>query len=154
MCRQIGMPMNVKIAEAMLGEQRLRFGFSRRGGADCHAFSRPISPLLSPSGEALDYRTQGLALLGQVILDAHRHRGNHRSDDNSFSLQLLQTLRKHTLTQAGDGLGQLTEPGHADKHGAQDGPRPATADQLHGAVKMGAERFQLSRFHDLHYYLS
>lgn len=132
----------------------LRFDFGRRGGADCHTFSRLISPLLSPSGDSFDYRTQGLALLGQVILDAHGHRGSHRADDDSFNLQLFQTLRHHTRTQAGDGLGQLTKPRHADKQGAQDGARPATSDQLHGAVIMGAERFQLICFHHLHYYLS
>jgi len=79
------------------------------------------------------------ALLGELVLHAHRRLGNHDPRDDPFRLQLTKTLRQHPVADVRNPAPELGEAHPAVQEELDHGARPSAADELDGTMKPRAQ---------------
>src|SRR3954470_14066317 len=84
--------------------------------------------LVGPAAHAVDRGSQGLARLGEGVLDPRRHGGVHHPLDQAVALQHAQVLGEHLVADTLDLVAQLTEAQGVVSESFDDQERPLVGD--------------------------
>jgi hypothetical protein len=64
--------------------------------------SRLIGPFVEPRHYSLEDRSESATFLGEMVFDSHGHLWYDHAADDTFRLQISQTLAEHPIAQARD----------------------------------------------------